>query len=64
MKSLSENEGENNLLLNTIKFPKNLHYLTERLPKPNYSPLKTKKVDKQQFLATLAGHSEEKYSSS
>ena len=23
-------------LLNTIKIPKNLHYLTDRLPKPNY----------------------------
>ncbi len=23
-------------LLNTIRVPKNLHYLTDRLPKPNY----------------------------
>ena len=23
-------------LLNTIRIPKNLHYLTDRLPKPNY----------------------------
>ena len=47
--------GENHLievdetlpfLMNTIKIPKNLHYLTDRLPKPNYIPLKTKKIDK------------------
>ena len=33
-------------LLNTIKVPKNIHYLTDRLPKPNYNPLKTRKIDK------------------
>lgn len=27
-------------LLQTIKFPANLQYLTDRLPKPNYEPLK------------------------
>jgi NIMA (never in mitosis gene a)-related kinase len=27
-------------LLRTIKIPKNIHYLTEKLPKPNYIPLK------------------------
>jgi NIMA (never in mitosis gene a)-related kinase len=27
-------------LLKTIKIPKNIHYLTEKLPKPNYIPLK------------------------
>ncbi len=37
-------------LLNTIRIPKNLHYLTERLPKPNYTPLKTVKIDKHKFL--------------
>jgi len=39
-------ETVNNSLLNTIKIPRNLHYLTDRLPKPNYIPLKTKKVDR------------------
>lgn len=43
-------------LLNTIKIPKNLHYLTDRLPKPNYEPLKARKVDKRKFLQTLAGY--------
>lgn len=27
---------ENNILLKTIKIPKNLMYLTDRLPKPSY----------------------------
>lgn len=27
-------------LLQTIKFPNNLQYLTDKLPKPNYEPLK------------------------
>ena len=45
-------------LLNTIRVPfKLFHYLTDKLPKPNYSPLKTKKIDKTRFLQTLAGHS-------
>ena len=47
-------EGEN-FLLNTIRIPKNIHYLTDRLPKPNYQPLKTRNIDKQRFIRTLAG---------
>lgn len=39
-------DEKENILLNTIKVPKNIHYLTDRLPKPNYSPLKIKKIDK------------------
>ena len=35
-----------------------MHYLTDRLPKPNYAPLKTKKIDKKRFLQTLAGYQE------
>ena len=42
--------------MKTIQIPKNLHYLTDRLPKPNYTPLKTKKMEKYQFLQTLAGY--------
>ena len=41
------------LLLNTIKFPKNLHYLTERLPAPNYNPVKIRKVDKLKYMQTM-----------
>jgi NIMA (never in mitosis gene a)-related kinase len=37
-------------LLNTIKIPKNLHYLTDSLPKPNYAPLKTRRIEKSKFV--------------
>jgi NIMA (never in mitosis gene a)-related kinase len=47
-------EDQQTMLLNTIRVPKNLHFLTERLPKANYHPLRTKKVDKHKFLQTLA----------
>lgn len=30
-----------------------MHYLTERLPKPNYSPLKLKKIDRARFIQTI-----------
>ena len=50
-------------LLNTIRIPKNFHYLTERLPKPNYSPLKTRKIDKQKYLMSLAQSEPEKMGS-
>ena len=36
--------------MKTIKFPKNMHYLTSKLPMPNYTPLKVKAVKKYQFL--------------
>lgn len=49
---LEADEG-NPIFLNTIKFPKNLHYLTERLPGPNYEPLKVKRVDKAKFVQTV-----------
>ena len=52
---IDESSSQNNLL-NTIRIPKNLHFLTERLPKANYSPMKIKKVDKHKFLQTLAGY--------
>lgn len=45
-KFLNEVDEESIDLLNTIKIPKNIHFLTGRLPKPNYSPLRLKKVDK------------------
>lgn len=40
-------------LLNTIRFPKNLHYLTDRLPAPNYNPMKVKKIDKIKYMQTM-----------
>lgn len=33
--------NEQNILLKTIKFPKNLMYLSDRLPKQNYSNFNT-----------------------
>ena len=42
-------------LLKTIRVPKNLHYLKENLPKPNYIPLKIKNIDKKQFMQALIG---------
>ena len=53
---METDEVSQNNLLNTIRIPKNLHFLTERLPKANYSPMKIKKVDKHKFLQTLAGY--------
>ena len=47
---IADEEFQRNSLLNTIKIPKNLHYLTDRLPKPNYEPLKTKVIDKRRLL--------------
>jgi hypothetical protein len=38
-------------LLNTIRVPKNLLYLTDRLPKPSYeSPTVKKKIDEEERL--------------
>lgn len=35
---------EESILLRTIKLTKNINYLTEKLPKPNYSPLRYKSL--------------------
>jgi hypothetical protein len=35
---------ESSALLKTIKPVKNMNYLTERLPKPNYSPVRFKSL--------------------
>ncbi|CAD8105281.1 unnamed protein product [Paramecium sonneborni] len=48
-----EEEGAK-FLLQTIRVPRNMHYLTDRLPKPNYNPIRMTKIDKQQFIQTLA----------
>ncbi|CAD8184138.1 unnamed protein product [Paramecium pentaurelia] len=52
-KILVEEEGAK-FLLQTIRVPRNMHYLTDRLPKPNYNPIRMTKVDKYQFIQTLA----------
>jgi len=50
---LFEVDEDTPLFLNTIKFPKNLHYLTDRLPGPNYNPVKIRKVDKMKYMQTM-----------
>lgn len=40
-------------LLRTIRIPENLKQLADRLPKPNYEPLKLTSVDKANFLASI-----------
>ena len=37
---------EKSILLKTIKFGKNINYLTEKLPKANYSPLRVKSIER------------------
>ena len=39
-KTLLEADESAPELLKTIRIPKNMHYLTEKLPKPNYIPVK------------------------
>ena len=52
---IEADEGANDLL-STIRVPKNMLFLTERLPKPNYTLLKLKKIDKLKFVQTLVVH--------
>ena len=45
MKKVKDMEVEDiSILLKTIKLTKNINYLTEKLPKPNYSPLRYKSL--------------------
>ena len=37
-----DNSEENKMLLNTIRCPMNIHYLTDKLPKANYDPIPTR----------------------
>ena len=55
-KHFIEADENQNILLTTIRLPKNIHFLTDRLPKANYVPLRTRTIDKSRFLATLAGY--------
>ena len=51
-------EGESTML-QTIRIPKNLHFLTEKLPKANYSPVKVVHLDRKGFFRTIGGNYEE-----
>ena len=50
LQEVDEKEPE---LMKTILFPKKIHSLTGRFPEANYSPLKTRKINKKQFIQTL-----------
>lgn len=45
-------------MLQTIKIPKNLHFLSEKLPKANYNPVRVSHLDRKNFLNTIGGNSE------
>ena len=47
---LENDENVNPLLLNTIKVPQNMHYLTDKLPIPNYDPIKTRISNKMDYI--------------
>lgn len=49
-------EPANNILLSTIRFPKNLHYLTERLPKATYLQEKTLNSAKEKTNPVLVSY--------
>jgi NIMA (never in mitosis gene a)-related kinase len=46
-------------MLQTIRIPKNLNFLTEKLPKANYSPVKVMHLDRKGFFKTIGGLIEE-----
>jgi len=46
---LYEIEGEQ-MLLSTIRVPKNLLYLTDRLPKPNYDSEEKRRREKEEMM--------------
>lgn len=47
-------------LLRTINVPKNIHYLTEKLPKPNYIPVKYRRTNMAKSLASSLERESEK----
>lgn len=49
-----------NVLLSTIQFPKDLHYLANRLPKANYTPMRTRVLDRKHFIQTITGRNVER----
>ena len=65
-KHLQEIENEDLVpeMLNTIRIPKNLKFLSETLPKPNYEPMKLRMVDKGKFLKTLQTNTPNTFASS
>ena len=52
-KILEADDEEALELLQTIKLPSNLHYLTDKLPKSNYNPVKTRLSCKPELMKPL-----------
>ena len=53
-KHLIETEDIQSKLLSTIRIPKNINFLIDRLPRANYDPLNLRQQDKARLLATIA----------
>ena len=52
-KMLLEKENDESLnphQLNTIMMPKDVHYLTDKLPEPNYEPIKTRMSNQMEYM--------------
>lgn len=47
---LENDENLNPTLLNTIMMPKDIHYLTDKLPEPNYEPIKTRMSNQMEYM--------------
>jgi NIMA (never in mitosis gene a)-related kinase len=47
-------------MLQTIRIPKNMYFLTEKLPKPNYTPVKIIQIDKMNFFNTIGVQNDNK----
>lgn len=47
---LENDENLNPYLLNTIMMPKDFHYLTDKLPEPNYEPIKTRMSNQMEYM--------------
>jgi NIMA (never in mitosis gene a)-related kinase len=53
---LENDENLNPHLLNTIMVPKDLHYLTDKLPEPNYEPIKTRMSNQMDYIKKNHGN--------
>lgn len=49
-------EDAKSVLLQTIKFPNNLQYLTDKLPRPNYEPIKVANLSNFESFRNLTGN--------
>jgi NIMA (never in mitosis gene a)-related kinase 1/4/5 len=52
LQEIDDNELKEEML-RTITIPKNLKFLSETLPKPNYEPLRLRVIEKHRFMNTI-----------